>query len=467
MDRAGFEDKLKFLAKEIQKNDNFALVYHHDVDGITSGAIIGTVLKRAGKDFNSKCIKQLYSDTVEEIKDLGNTYLFCDFGAGQLDYLKEKFGDNFFVLDHHQPIQIDHSLQLNPFEFGINGAREICSAGLSYFFGKTISPENKDLSVLAIVGAVGDMQDSSGKLEGLNREILKDAIEQNLLQVDNDLRLYGRISRPLTQFLAYSTSPVIPQITASEENASAFLRKIGIELKNAEQWRSYSNLSPEEQKKLCSSLIVHLHNFNVPEWKIESMIGEVYTLLKEPEESLLRDAKEFGTLCNSCGRHGKGEIAFEVCMGDRDNYLQTAISLLQEHRRHLRSGIEFVQEKGIQEKDCFYYFDAQNEIKETLVGIVAGMLYGSGLIANSKPVVGLASSGENEIKVSTRTTQELVRQGMNLGLALRNVCTELGEGAEGGGHSIAAGCKIPAKEKENFLEKLNQQLLVQLRKKDN
>ena len=465
MDKAGFEDKLRFLADEIRKRDDFALVYHHDVDGITSGSIMGAALKRLGKKFSSKCIKQLYTATVEEIKGMGKTYLFCDFGAGQLDYLKEHFGDDFFILDHHQPLKIPHILQLNPFDFGINGSSEICSAGLAYFLAKTIDPKNKDLSPLAIVGAVGDMQDNSGKLVGINREILQDARELELLQMHNDLRLYGRISRPLTQFLAYSTSPILPEITADEDAARRFLNQLDIELKEGEHWKSYAQLSSEEQKKLSSALIVHLHKHQVPEWKIKNMIGEVYTLLQESRGSMLRDAKEFGTLCNSCGRHGEGEIAFEVCMGDREEYLQTAASLLQEHRRQLRAGIEFVQGKGVEETDQFYFFDAGGEIKETLVGIVAGMLYGSGIIGNNKPIVALAATGETEIKVSTRGTQDLIRNGLNLGLALRLVCSKLGKGAEGGGHNIAAGCKIPLSEKEHFLSLLNEQLSEQLQKK--
>ena len=47
---------------------------------------------------------------------------------------------------------------------------------------------------------------------------------------------------------------------------------------------------------------------------------------------------------------------------------------LQEHRRNLAEGIQHAAKVArIHE---LYFFDAENKIKDSIVGIVAGMLYG-------------------------------------------------------------------------------------------
>ncbi|MFH1586703.1 MAG: DHH family phosphoesterase [Candidatus Diapherotrites archaeon] len=449
------EEKLQEFASEIRARDDFAVIHHYDADGISAGAIVAKALQRDEKKLKCKAVKQLYSETFEEIKGLGENYIFVDFGSGQLEELKKEFGDNFFVLDHHQPVDVEHKFHINPFHFGIDGGNEISGAGMAYLFAKTYDSENKFLAPLAIVGAVGDMQDFSGKLRGMNAEILQEAVANGFMESGNDLRLYGRISRPLTQFLMFSSNPIIPELTADEEKCIKFLNRLGIELRQNEQWRSYIDLSAEEKKKLTSALIVHMHSHNVVEWKIKELIGEIYTLVKEDRKSPLSDAKEFATLMNSCGRHGMAEIGLAVAMGDRKEEYGKALSLLVEHRKQLREGIEMMKERGLEEMEAFYFFDAGEEIKDSIVGIVAGMLYGSGTIESSKPVIAFARHEDGSVKVSGRGTKELVYKGLNLGMAFKEVCAELGEGAQGGGHKIAAGCKFPAESKDKFLELLN------------
>jgi len=460
-------EKAKECAEWTREKDNFGLLYNYDCDGICSGAIIAKALEREEKQVKPMALKQVYSDTIKEIRELGENYIFVDFGSGQLEMLQKNLGENFLVIDHHQPESVQHPLQFNPMLFGYNGSFEISSAGACYLFAKEMGKKNYDSAALAVVGAVGDMQDSEGKLDGLNREILEEGMENGLLEKKIDLRLYGRISRPLAQFLAYSTFPTIPELTGNEANCARFLNELGIALKQNEQWRSYEDLLPEEKKRLSSALILHIHSHNVPEWKIRELIGEVYTIKKEHPKSPLRDAKEFGTLCNDCGRWQEAETALRVCGGDRKEYYEKALSLLVKHRNELRQGILLMRENGVQEMEGFYFFDAKEQINESIIGIVAGMLYGSGTIGTNKPIIAFATSSDGTIKVSARATRELVRNGLNLGKAIKETCKELGEGADGGGHSIASGAKILAEQREKFLEIVNKKMFHSLPKKTN
>ena len=456
-----WHEKMKEIASRVRENDDFVVIHHYDADGTSSGAILVQALQREGKKVQKMWIKQLYKETISEIKGKGKNYMFVDFGSGQLGYLKEEFGENLYVFDHHQKSNVEHINHFSPFDYGINGGNEISASGIAYLFAKTLNEKNSDLIPLALVGAVGDVQDFTGKLIGLNAEIVKEGKEKGIVKVENDLRLYGRVTRPLTSFLMFSSSPVLPDLTANEENCKKFLQELGIELKRGGAWRSYNDLSKDEKKKLTSALIVHLSNHNVPERKIQELIGEVYSFPKENPKSPLSDAKEFSTLLNACGRHGHADIGVEVCMGDRDEKYLEAMSLMQEHRRQLRQGIEWVIRTGVDEKEQFYYFDSGEKIKESIVGIVAGMLYGSGAIEDNKPIIAVAVNEDGSLKISGRATKDLLDKGINLGKAFKEICNELGEGNEGGGHAIAAGLKLEIKNKETFFEKLDEKFKEQ------
>ena len=452
--------KAKALAKKILREQSIAVVHHYDADGIASGAIIAKALQRAGKEVEHIGIKQLYSDTLAEIKKLANFFIFVDFGSSHIKELKEAFKERFVVIDHHLPKYANTENFLNCWHYNINGSYEASGSTLAYLVAKHIG-NNYDLSALAIVGSVGDVQDSKGKLSGLNRIVLREAIEKLYVEAKRDLRLYGRFSRPLIQFLAYSTDPIIPFLTGSEENSKRFLLENGFELKRNDHWLSYEELTYGEKQKLVTELILYMSSLGMPEWKIARLVGEVYTLLKEPFGPL-RDAKEYATLLNACGRNDAIEIGFDVCLGDREHAYAKALSLLAEHRKKLREGIKLMIEEGVLERRNFYYFNAGSRIKDSLIGIIAGMLYSSGALTQEKPIVALAKQEDGFIKVSARATQELVANGINLAEAMRACCSKL-EDAEGGGHDIAAGARIREDSINRFLELLDKKLAEQLK----
>ena len=470
----GFFKALKEMAQKIKKINELVVIHHYDADGLTSGSIAIKALEREGKNVKHMCLKQLYKENIGEIKALGKNYLFVDFGSGQIDYLKEDLGeDNTFILDHHEPVldltkknnlsaPIAHKNHANPILFGIDGGKEISGAGVTFFFALELNKKNADLAGLAIVGALGDMQDYHGSLIGLNRKIIDIALGQKVLSVKNDLRLYGRISRPLVQYLLFASSPILPGLTANKENCISFLKENGIPVQFANQWLSYEDLTDEKKKQLSSALITYLAVKGVPEWKIKSLIGEVYTLENEESKSPLRDGKEFATVLNSTGRHARPEVGLGICLGDRDSQgvYGEALALLQEHRVALRKGIEFIEQNGVQEKKAYYFFDAGVEIQDSLVGIIAGMLYGS-VIEENKPIIALARNEDSTVKISGRATAQLVRNGINLGGAFKEIGKEM-KGVEGGGHKIAAGCKVNEDVLEEFLEKLDEKLFSQI-----
>jgi len=165
----------------------------------------------------------------------------------------------------------------------------------------------------------------------------------------------------------------------------------------------------------------------------------------------------FATLLNACGRHGRAEIGLAICRGDRKDILAQGIALLRDHRSALSQALALAKGKGIVRLRNIQYFDAGDEIEDTIVGTVAGMLLNSEGSDRSAPMVAFADSTEYSetpsVKVSARGTQDLVAMGMDLSHAMRNAAESVG--GVGGGHNIAAGATVPADRKMDFLKTLD------------
>ncbi|HID09250.1 TPA: DHH family phosphoesterase, partial [Candidatus Micrarchaeota archaeon] len=386
--------------------------------------------------------------------------IFADLGAGQLPLLCKHVEKPFLVVDHHQISAGEgYPLLLHPHFFGIDGSREISGAGVSYVLAASLGAP-RDLAAVAVVGAVVDVQIVDGSLVGYNRRILSDAIASGRIFAYRDLALYGRASRPLPYMFVFSSDPVLPGLTANEEAVFDLLRRAGIEYVRDGEWIRYVDLSEEEKKRLFTELALYLSRRGWPEDRILKLIGEVYDVTSEDPHSPLREVREFATLLNACGRHGRPEVGVHVAMGDRERWLDEALRLLSRHREMLRRGIEWVTEKGVEAYPHFYFFHARDSIPASLVGVVAGMVYGSGLVPPDRPIVAMAYEEGGYVKVSARASSILVRRGVNLAKAVRLAAESVG--GEAGGHRPAAGARIRRGAEEEFLQHLENALKEQL-----
>ncbi len=445
------------IAELIRMQDDVIVVTHIDADGITSGAIALESLNRMGVEADIVFVKNLDSKFIEDLANTNRFVWFTDLGSGALDLIL-KHDIDCVITDHHNPANCYYRFQLNPHDFGYDGAYDLCGATTTYLVAKNLG-FNYDLVSIAIVGAVGDLQDSrEGRLLGLNRKILEEAVEGKFIEVVRDLRFFGKQTRPIYKMLEYTFDPYLPGISGNEKGAIEFLESLGIPLKDGDLWRRWIDLTPEERKIIVSELVKICIEAGMPIKLIKRLVGETYILLHEEVGTELRDAMEFSTLLNATARYGYCDIGLKVCLGDRDEAFKKARSLLRNHRKNLSEGLKLVDEIGIVELENIQFFHAGNEILDTIVGIVAGMCFSKANL--NKPIVAFAYSEEG-VKVSARATQRLVERGVHLAKAIKVAAAKVG--GQGGGHSIAAGATIPRGMEEEFLKELDRIIGEQIR----
>jgi single-stranded-DNA-specific exonuclease len=463
-DVEGFLDSAAKAAKAIQEvanEDGFVHVFSHlDADGVAAGGIMGKTLYRLDARFRVQ-VTQWINDKIagEVLKEKPDLVVFADLGSGYVDFVNQSLGEfKTVILDHHQIIGEDspNIVHVNPHLHGVDGARDISGSGVAYLVAKAVDKANVDLAPVAIVGALGDMQDKydQRKLSGVNERIVEDAVNAGLLVVEKDLIFFGRETRPIHRTLASTTNPFIPGISGEEDKSLAFLASLDIKPREGEKWRALRDLSEDEKKRLCSALADYLLLKGL-RCEVANLIGHVYTLSREEPWTPLRDAREFGVLLNATGRMDRPSLGVAVCMGDRGSALEEANKVLEDYRRSINKYLGWVMEKPnrMKEFDNIYVVYGEDYINDKIVGAVSSIL-SSSLPNPEKPLIAYANVEEEGLaKISARTVDSMTSKGLNLGDIMQIAAEKLN--GKGGGHNVAAGAQVPREKIDDFITLVN------------
>jgi RecJ-like exonuclease len=131
-----------------------------------------------------------------------------------------------------------------------------------------------------------------------------------------------------------------------------------------------------------------------------------------------------------------------------------------EHRKNISSALSYIkQNRLVRERHHIQYFNAGSEIRETIVGIAACMLLGSGGIRSDIPIIAFAKADDG-VKVSARADRSLAERGLDLSVIMRKASETVG--GYGGGHSVAAGATIPEGTEERFLDAVEDMVAAQI-----
>ena len=448
-----FKDKVSDC---IKTGKSISVTTHLDCDGLTSGSIITKALIRAGANCTVRTSKEFSKKIVESFKtDSRDFHIVTDLGGGFAKDLNESVGDDWIVLDHHQISEEEKENQnmINAWNYGIDGGSEICAGGMAYLASVALDEKNSDLSAIAVVSALGDRQDQGERKSfvGKNFEIANVAKDEGLVDIDLDLLLVGRETRPLADALAFTSQPFIEGLTWNRDTCLSLLNSSGIQLKDEGRWRVPAELNEEEKRQVIEAITKFTSEKNSTEIASE-LIGYTYTFPREDKLSFLRDGREFSTMLNSCGRINRSGVGMAVCMGDRNKILREAETILTDYRKMIKEYMNILSNERwrISESETCVMVNGEGIVPETMTGTISSLIAGSP--KNIGKIIILRTKGEeNTIKFSSRKSFSC-KSDINLSELMR-------KGAEkfngiGGGHNAAAGAKITKDKLDEFLNYL-------------
>ncbi|MFY9749202.1 MAG: DHH family phosphoesterase [Methanoregula sp.] len=450
----GFNDDVKAAAEQITAAHEITIISHIDADGISSEAILSQAISRHGICVRSVFVRQLEPLTMPQVPDDESFKVFTDLGAGQQNLLagrglKEK---DVLIVDHHvsQPGDVTYP-QVNCLPYGYT---KMSAAGVSYLIAKQMDEANIDLAKIAVIGNVGDMmaRETCGLVGPARDLIVEDGVRHRSVKVcKKDLNCYGTATRPVHLSLAYNDDPFIKGISNNPEGARQFLKKLGIVQQTPDgRWYVWEELSDEYRRTITSALAEQLIANGE---SVDRLLAETYRFPDEIPRTPLRNAQEYATLLNACGRWTKPAVGSAILKGDRGTAYREAEHMLGNHRAIIRNLLQYIIETGVTELENVQYLHVGGKFPDTIVGIGAGMALSK--LNSKKPILIMCEVPEdkNLTKISMRTTERIIEKGIDLQKAISDASAEYGGG--GGGHKIAAGAFIPKSAEQEFVNRVN------------
>jgi RecJ-like exonuclease len=417
------------LLRSVPITKRIRIVSHYDADGIAAAGVLCTAMYRAGYEFHASLMRNPFTKGFDRLKNEHNELIvFSDMGSGQIETI-ESLGCKAIILDHHQYLTAQTSqniIQINANLYGADGNYDVSGATLAYLFATALNQTNEDLAPLALTGATGDKQFIGG-VRGLNQTILDNALQKGFLTTQTSIKLYGDT---IADALYYSVDPYYPGLSGKKENIETLLKQLHI--KNT---TSLPEISPDAMTKLQSALLFSLIKAGCQQNILDTTIRKRYIASKGWE------LERFADLLDACGKNGYRSLGLSLCLGDGTSW-NDAVQVEKDYKQKLLDGLQGLEQGGIHETEGMRYFYSDNS---SLGGVIAGIAMNY-VLDEKKPLFSLTrKETDDEVHVSCRGTQHLVRQGLDLGGAMKTIAGELG--GYGGGHKIAAGATI-AFEKE-------------------
>ena len=455
-DYEGFHSFLKHSAEKfllIPKNEPIRVIGHLDADGICSSAIMINALMKLNRRYSLTILPTITQDSLQSLKDENERYfVFVDLGSGSYESVGSVLDNKeIFILDHHMlhsQKTYDNITHINPHMFNIDGSIEISGAGVVFWFCYYLTGmKNNDMSRIAIVGAIGDVQENNG-FKKLTNDILDIALKNNLIEVKRGLRFFGVQTKPIHKILQYSSDILIPGVSGSESGSINFIIGLGIDPKIKNGWKKIADLTDEEKKRFVAGIIMKRQEQKNP----GDIFCNAYLLVGEQEDSPFRDVKEFSTLLNSCGRLNRASIGIGACLNDK-KMKELAMQNLSEYRKEIVNALNWYKDnmdsgKIIKKKNCII-INAEEEILPTMIGTLGSILSKSADIEKNIFILSLARNYDNTTKISLRISGN--PENVNLKETINSIIEKTNHGSSGG-HSFAAGAVIDTDYEDAFIK---------------
>jgi RecJ-like exonuclease len=222
------------------------------------------------------------------------------------------------------------------------------------------------------------------------------------------------------------------------------LKEIGVDPKDDGEWRYLDDLSPEEHQRLVTGIIMRRRGEDVP----EDILSNVYTLPQE--EGIFRDAKEFSTLLNACGRLDEAQVGLDACL-DRPGARERAVEVKAEYKAEIVRALNWYEDhresEYVTEGDGYVIINAEENVLNTIVGTIISILSKGGEYSPGTLFLSMARKHDDVTKVSIRVADN--PEGVRLNELIAELASHVG--GESGGHQYAAGAIIPTSKEEAFI----------------
>jgi single-stranded DNA-specific DHH superfamily exonuclease len=443
-----------YFSDHASKYENLISISHDDADGISSSVIIQNLSKRMGKPCAVKIHNNItpwkqFLSTIPQLTD-SSAIIMTDLGSNIkeiADAIKSnKISNDFIILDHHlyhadQVELFPENVQfVNLTEFGLNGLRDGSGSAITMQFALNVNQNCKSDAWISLLGITGDCLQHAQEYQGLNREILNLAVEENQVRLHEGLCVYGGSHMNLENGLPRSILPFIKKLRGSKTLCKTMLEKHGINPK----------LKIEEVDMETAQKIKEIFE--------EDMIGQTIKINKK--SNLLNNAFEHGLLISILGERNSHQ-AFDL-IGRKSAQTSEINSYLDYIDQLVGSLSKIIRLPRLETEDVIL-IDIGKELPYSAWSSTAS--YSSvNRIFNPEKIImlgGLYNETDKVAKFSVRCSDDFLKKhkGKGVNIFIQQLAKKVA--GRGGGHALAGGVNFSAEDFEKIKKEYTKYLKME------
>lgn len=438
-------DKTKFLEalnnavdQFIDHSFNYVItISHNDADGISCLHIIQNLLYKMHLNYdyfiyNRSVSWGNYLKGILSSRQTNKTaYIFTDVGSNlkELIPIIRTRKEIFFILDHHEVEDDIQSYEfpenlffINPTVYGYDGLEHIAGATLTYMFAKQVKPSIIKQGWLTVIGIVGDSLKPMDKLKSFNREVYEELVNEELVEDNEGLILFGSMHESIGIGLKYSILPFLRRFGGtSDQETNSFLNTI--------------NINPKTK-------IIDLTKSEIEKIQREANINSYghYSILPH-KTGLLKFAFEHALLLNVlCFRN----ISAAISMIQLKSITRDAKSIYSEYIDNLAKNLRTLSiESPHFETESAIFLEVKGKIQPSNWSDTASFSAVNELFNPNKILfLGGPEKKSGTMKLSIRCSRKYLEK--NNALGVNQIITKIKKefGGVGGGHKLAGGIRL-------------------------
>ncbi len=289
----------KTFSEQLELSSSIKFVVEKNAEAVIAAALLSQLCVQKSVNFSLSFFTNLEKTLLEIEKDPSKLIFFI---GNKLTIPEEKIKKPFFILTkesalHHHTLSFPCPLPLS-----------------AYVLAKMIN--QKAEPVLALLAFVKEGNPPEELLTDLSKRI----------EITSGI-LVGSAAQPLQKMLGYCANPFLPGISGSEDGCFSFLREMGISYKENGRFKSWTDLSQQEQQRLSEGL------------QLRGISKRTVFLLKE-EDSELKDLSFWYETIEACITFGNPSLAVSLCLYPK-KFKQKALEVFLNIRRSLITSLEW------------------------------------------------------------------------------------------------------------------------------
>jgi len=447
---------------------NIAILTHYDADGLAAGGALIRFLAINNKNFIIRPVTKLNDEILQDFFEISaRYYLIIDLGSDidKIVHIWKQTNQKgqLLIIDHHKILskksidELRDVYVVNPECYNIDGGSSACtSISISLSTYNASGRRDKYLLEIGVVGGYGDMQLQTD-ITNLNKYFLNEAISSKVIRVIQDFIFFLNRKMPLYKAITWTFIPYIPNFSGREDVGLNILDRAGVSVEKNGRVVTAEDISEREKERLLEVILEYLSSLGVT-LSTNDLIGITYELLLE-QDDILSTAESFSSTLSALGRLNEDAYGLLLAAGVRNQVLDKAREIVSERRKIISKYLSEALNRVKLYNDIIAIVDFRNtDFNPKFTGSISTILSKTPEFSNK--VIIVLCSDEGLIKISARTSKDLVNQGVNLAVIMKELAENLG--GSGGGHSVAAGASISRN--ANIVEEIVKRIKTHLRK---